>query len=459
MSNLPTGWQEIPLNEISEIVMGQSPPSSSYNSEGRGLPFFQGKAEFQALYPRVVKFCDEPKKIAETGDILLSVRAPVGPTNLNKEKSCIGRGLAAIRPSQVTSSQYLLNYLRFIEPILSKQGTGSTFTAISKKDVEGIAVLLAPLDEQQRIVAKLDQLLAKVDACKERLDKIPAILKRFRQSVLAAACSGRLTADWRQADTKRADVERSSNNGNPFPVPVSWSWGFLADYIESMSNGIYKPEEFYNDTGVICLRMYNIQDGKVDWTKLKRMNLHENEIEKYSLKENDILINRVNSRELVGKAALMPHLTEPVIFESKNIRMRLKRERITAAYVNYLFMTKLVRDIFEESAKQTVGMATISQPQIRRILVPLPPIDEQHEIVRRVEALFKLADDIEKRYEKARAHVDRLTQSILAKAFRGELVPQDPGDEPASELLKRIRQEKASKDEKGGVRSRRTRQD
>ncbi len=155
----------------------------------------------------------------------------------------------------------------------------------------------------------------------------------------------------------------------------------------------------------------------------------------------------------------MPHLTEPVIFESKNIRMRLKRERITAAYVNYLFMTKLVRDIFEESAKQTVGMATISQPQIRRILVPLPPIDEQHEIVRRVEALFKLADDIEKRYEKARAHVDRLTQSILAKAFRGELVPQDPGDEPASELLKRIRQEKASKEEKGGVRSRRTRQD
>ena len=92
-------------------------------------------------------------------------------------------------------------------------------------------------------------------------------------------------------------------------------------------------------------------------------------------------------------------------------------------------------------------------------MIPLPPYAEQAEIVRRVEALFKLADDIEKRYEKARGHVDKLTQSILAKAFRGELVPQDPGDEPASELLKRIRQEKASKEEKGGVRSRRTRQD
>ena len=92
----------------------------------------------------------------------------------------------------------MLHYFRFIEPSLSQQGTGSTFTAISKKDVEGIEVPLAPLNEQRRIVAKLEKLLAKVDACNERLEKIPAILKRFRQSVLAAACSGRLTADWRE---------------------------------------------------------------------------------------------------------------------------------------------------------------------------------------------------------------------------------------------------------------------
>lgn len=415
MSNLPTGWQEIPLNEISEIVMGQSPPSSSYNSEGRGLPFFQGKAEFQALYPRVVKFCDEPKKIAETGDILLSVRAPVGPTNLNKEKSCIGRGLAAIRPSQVTSSQYLLNYLRFIEPILSKQGTGSTFTAISKKDVEGIAVLLAPLDEQQRIVAKLDQLLAKVDACKERLDKIPAILKRFRQSVLSAACSGRLTEEWRAPH----DV-----GDRDWKIVAFFDFCLLQrGYDLPLSNSVNGPYPIVTSAGEVA---------------------YHNQFKAHG---PGVVTGRSGS---IGKVYYVdkdfwPHNTALFVRDFRG------------NYPRYVYYFLLGFDTRQFSASTAVP--TLNRNNLRDLEVNVPPIDEQHEIVRRVEALFKLADDIEKRYEKARAHVDRLTQSILAKAFRGELVPQDPGDEPASELLKRIRQEKASKEEKGGVRSRRTRQD
>lgn len=117
----------------------------------------------------------------------------------------------------------------------------------------------------------------------------------------------------------------------------------------------------------------------------------------------------------------------------------------------------IILDIMHQS-KVDVARANLSLKDIADILIPLPSKHEQHEIVRRVEALFKIAEDIEKRYEKAKAHVDRLTQAILAKAFRGELVPQDPGDEPASELLKRIQQERASKEEKGRARSRRRRQ-
>src|SRR3990172_12521563 len=121
-------------------------------------------------------------------------------------------------------------------------------------------------------------------------------------------------------------------------------------------------------------------------------------------------------------------------------------------FVNYCFLTRIVRDVFESKAKQTVGMATISQPEISNLILPIPPLNEQYEIVRRLEALFKVADQIEERYKKAKAYVDKLTQSILAKAFRGELMPQDPNDEPASVLLERIREERAKKQVKSQTR-------
>lgn len=315
---------------------------------------------------------------------------------------------------------YYLNALN-----LKSQGYSRHYRFLKK-----IAVPIPPLNEQRRIVAKLEKLLQKVDACKERLDKIPTILKRFRQSILAAACSGRLTANWR------------GENSNSEEYPPSWKLDELSTYIQSMKNGIYKPEKYYSHNGVICLRMYNIQDGKIVWKNLKRMLLTSDEVAKYSLKPGDILVNRVNSRELVGKAAIIGAVDEPVIFESKNIRLRLNVKQMAPNYVNYCFMTRIVRDVFEDKAKQTVGMATISQPQIVNLILPIPKIDEQKEIVRRVEALFKIADQIEERYKKAKSYVDKLTNSILAKAFRGELVPQDLNDEPASELLKRIQEEK-----------------
>ena len=116
MSALPASWIDSPLGDISCVEMGQSPDSRFYNDRGEGLPFFQGKAEFGALYPAVRKWCSEPKKIADAGDILLSVRAPVGPTNLAKERCCIGRGLAAIRANEPIAQEYLLHFFRHIQP-------------------------------------------------------------------------------------------------------------------------------------------------------------------------------------------------------------------------------------------------------------------------------------------------------------------------------------------------------
>src|SRR5690242_6008982 len=144
--------------------MGQSPPSSAYNESGEGLPFFQGKAEFTDLYPVVRKWCTAPTKIAEADDILLSIRAPVGPTNLAPSLCCIGRGLAAIRPTNEIQVRYVLYAIRAFNSKLTQLGTGSTFEAVSGDVVRAFEIPLAPLSEQKRIVSAIEQQFARLDA-------------------------------------------------------------------------------------------------------------------------------------------------------------------------------------------------------------------------------------------------------------------------------------------------------
>lgn len=172
--------------------MGQSPPSRTYNAEGIGLPFFQGKAEFGELYPTAVKWCSEPKKIAEPDDVLISVRAPVGATNLSRERSCIGRGLAAIRPHGTMTSKYFLYALRLLRQELEEKGTGTTFKAVSGTVLKKQQIPLAPLAEQTRIIAEIEKQFTRLDYAVAALGRLQANLKRYKAAVLKAACEGRL---------------------------------------------------------------------------------------------------------------------------------------------------------------------------------------------------------------------------------------------------------------------------
>ncbi|WP_244582629.1 restriction endonuclease subunit S, partial [Escherichia coli] len=200
MFQIPEPWEISKLPEIADINMGQSPSSSDVNEHGEGIVFFQGKAEFGKLYPTPKKYCTKPTKIASAGDILLSVRAPVGPTNLANQSTAIGRGLAAISAYHgLMESKYLLYFFKCIEPWLSTQGTGSTFKAISGQFIRDLQSPVPPLAEQKIIAEKLDTLLAQVDSTKARLEQIPQILKRFRQAVLGAATNGKLIGHKRQS--------------------------------------------------------------------------------------------------------------------------------------------------------------------------------------------------------------------------------------------------------------------
>jgi len=476
-SDLPEGWVQATIGTVADLNPPKPPPDA--------LPLdapvtFVPMPAVDAYSGTITVPTDRPFGVVRKGytsfrdnDVIFAKITPC----MENGKAAIVRNLTnglgfgstefhVLRSTGAVIPEYLFYYVRqeSFRQAAEANMTGSVGQKrVPVEFIKNAQLPVPPLSEQKRIVAKVEELLARVNAVRERLAKVPAILKRFRQAVLAAACSGRLTADWRE---KNPDVEPVtqlleqieearkikglkkekvllSESGE---LPPSWVKAQLSFFIESMTNGIYKPAKFYSSDGVVCLRMYNIQDGQVIWKNLKRMNLTSQEIDKYILKTGDILINRVNSRELVGKAAIIRELKESVIFESKNIRLRLIEKDIMPKFVNYCFMTRMVRDVFEADAKQTVGMATISQPQISHLSLPVPPISEQQEIVRRVEALFKLADVIEKRVAAATVRAERLTQSILAKAFRGELVPTEAelsrsegrSYEPASTLLAKI---------------------
>lgn len=159
LNNIPTTWIQKYLSDssVAQVIMGQSPDSSSYNEERDGLPFYQGKTDFGRISPTPRVWCSKPVKIAEADDILLSVRAPVGAVNMCTEKSCIGRGLCAIRTKEIILPKFLYYFFVFYEPILKTQGSGAVFDAITKAFVDKIKVPIPPtLAEQQEIVQVLD---------------------------------------------------------------------------------------------------------------------------------------------------------------------------------------------------------------------------------------------------------------------------------------------------------------
>ena len=187
--------------------------------------------------------------------------------------------------------------------------------------------------------------------------------------------------------------------------------------------------------------MGNIQSGRIDWSNLV-FSSDRDEIKKYPLNAGDVLFNRTNSPELVGKTAIYKG-ERPAIYAGYLVRVRCS-ERLNPDFLNYCLNSPQGREYCWQVKTDGVSQSNINAKKLANFSFGLPPIDEQTEIVRRVEQLFTFADQLEARVKAAQARIDRLTQSILAKAFRGELVPQDPNDEPASVLLERIKAQRVA---------------
>ena len=297
---------------------------------------------------------------------------------------------------------------------------------VTKGKFESTEVVLPPINEQKRIADRLDQLLTRIDKTKAHLDRIPPLLKRFRQSVLAAATSGKLTADWRE--------EKSE--------PV-WLVANAEDVCEWITKGTTPSrDKMYELAGEIpYIKVYNLCfDGSLDFTinpTFIDRNTHEVVLKRSKIFPGDVLMNIVGPP--LGKVSIVPS-SYPEWNINQAIALFRVKNRIKNTFLAYVLMNeKMIAEIVMKS-KATAGQFNVTLEICRAIEIPVPSLSEQQEIVRRVEALFTKADRIEAQYKNARQQVDRLTPALLAKAFRGELVPQDPNDEPASVLLERVKE-------------------
>ena len=475
-SKIPFGWSITQLENFTDIILGQSPPSSTYNTDKNGLPFFQGKAEFGSLYPTPQKWCDSPKKTANQGDVLISVRAPVGSTNICVEKSCIGRGLAAIRGLAGIDTFFLIHLIRTFENNIAQKGTGTTFKAISGNILRNLEFPLPPLNEQKRIVAKIEALQTRSSAVKEELEAIKPLLDQFRQSVLAAAFRGDLTKDWRSQNPdvepaevllerirverrrrwEEAELEKMKAKGKvpkddkwkkkykePKPIdvkpdylldlPDEWLWLSADECSHLITDGEHATPK-RSDSGVYLLSARNILNGMISYEKVDFVpeDVYKKLEQRLKLEAGDVLMSCSGT---VGRSCVAPPDLRCAFVRSVAI---LKTVFETGEYISLAIRSPILQTQIEKKKTQT-AQSNIFQGRIKILAIPFAPLEEQKEIVRRIESLFKLADSIQNQQSKIQNQIETLNQSILAKAFRGELVPQDPNDEPASVLLEKVK--------------------
>lgn len=473
---LPQSWRWVHLINYGIIIMGQSPSSRYYNSKGQGLPFYQGKADYGKLYPTPTKWCEKPTKIAEKNDILISVRAPVGPTNICPEQSCIGRGLAALRSLANGNIFYLLYAIRAIEREIAQQGVGSTFTAISKKNLSSLLLPIPPLGEQHRIVEKVDSLMKLCDELEEKQKKqrttrislntaaldsmlsakskpafkngwsrirdnfellydTPETVDKLRQSILQLAVQGKLVPQDPKDEPAsvllekiKAEKEKLVKEGKirktkplppidsskiPYELPRGWEWSWLEQLSVNIHYG-YNASADFSQKAVRLLRISDIQNNKVNWETVPGCKIEENNIQSYLLNNNDILIARTGGT--IGKSYIVKELAVKAVFASYLIRV-IPAENVSPTYLKLFFESPSYWSQLYAKSMGT-GQPNVNGTSLKSLLIPLPPIYEQNRIVDKVDSLKHLCAGLEIKLKQSQSDCQTLMTAMIDKILQ-----------------------------------------
>ncbi len=335
-----------------------------------------------------------------------------------------GAFCAVARPDPVVDAQFLGWFLQTKEyrQRVSDDSKGSNINNLKRDDILGVPFRLPPLAEQERIVEKIETLFAEIDKGEEALRAVRKLLARYRQSVLKAAVTGALTGQ----------------DGSKWPLTR------LGDLLEDIRYGTAK--KCHPDAaGTAVLRIPNVVGGNIDLTDLKFTDLTDGELSKLALRVGDLLLVRSNgSASLVGRGSVVTSDAEGLAYAGYLIRLRVDRSRLLPSFLHLALSSPVIRASIERQAKSTSGVHNLNSAEVKAISFQLPPLDEQEAIVRMVDEMEVRTFQAETWCRDELRRSAALRQSILKDAFAGKLVPQDPADEPAADLLARIRASQAA---------------
>jgi type I restriction enzyme S subunit len=477
---LPEGWAESLMGDIATVTGGGTPTANdpTYFTE-RGIAWITPAdlSDFSGVHiQHGRRFLTEAgynacsAKLLPKGAVLMSSRAPIGYVAIAANELCTNQGFKSFVLKPCVLPEFAFHWLRFMRDEIEDMGSGSTFLEVSGSKCKEIPIRFPPLAEQRRIVAAVERILDKVTAARARLDRVPTTLKRFRQAVLAAACSGRLTADWREKNPCQQTAEEllevmarereqawaKRNPGRMYrlpedvekeelpEIPGSWAWTNFDHCAWEITVGHVGPmKDRYVPEGVPFLRSQNVRPLRFDVGGLVKIapDFHAS-LRKSALHGGEILITRSGAN--TGDCCVLP-----ANLGNANCADLVVTRPLTGLVAQFGAIYVSSPEGQERIGLQETGMA---QPHfnigaMRVKPFPLPPLVEQQEIVRRVSALFARADAIEATVTAARKRVDTLTPAVLSKAFRGELVPteaelarrENRPYESAADLLARVR--------------------
>lgn len=492
----PPGWTLVLLGELCERP--QYGWTTSAASTGDVKLLRTTDITKGAVLWGTVPFCKkEPKDIdryaLRAGDIVISRAGSIGASALIGEcpNAVFASYLIRFRSSSLIHARYLRCFLDSPNywDAIARRSAGIALQNVNAKKLASIPVPLAPRGEQNRIVDELDKQLTRLDAAVAALRRVQANLKRYRASVLKAACEGRLVpteaelaraegrdyepavkllariraarrARWEADQLAKMQAARTvprddkwkvkyqepaSANVSELPrLPEGWVWATI-DGVGEVLLGRQRAPQY--QTGRFTrpyLRVANVLEDHIDYSDLKMMDFDEEDFAKYRLQTGDILLAEGQSPELVGRSAIYPGGLDGLCFQKTLLRFRPFRPGPSAKFVQNVFRAYLRNGVFRRAASLTVNIAHLTLERIKLLPFPLPPVAEQERIVSDAERHLSVIDELEASVETSVRRAERLRQSILNHAFEGKLVPQDPSDEPASVLLERIRAERTA---------------
>ena len=428
-NNLPLNWCECKLGDVFKTSSGGTPSRKETSYYGGDIPWLKSGELNDGIISEAEEFItkegleNSSAKIFPKGSILLALYgATVGKIGILDFDSATNQAVCCIYSNPYFDKNLLFYYLLSQRKHLINQGKGGAQPNISQDIVKNLVLPLPPMAEQERIVEKIEALFADIDEGVENLKTAQAQIKQYRQSVLKSAFEGKLykTTEWKETQLK--------------------------NIIDSSQIGVVRStgEQSTQKVGIPYVKMNNITlDGMFNINNIVYVQASSDEIKKYSLKNGDILFNTRNSYELVGKNAIVYNINKPMIYNNNLMRIRTKSQ-IDSKFLVYQMNSTKFKNCIKRVKKATTNICALYSKDIFPILINIPTLLEQQRIVEEIEKRFTVADELEKTINDGLEKAKQLKQSILKKAFSGQLVPQDPNDEPASILLDRIKKEKQS---------------